>query len=406
MQTPEDISTEWLSEILGEPVISFHISPVAVAGFGSVSVRVTATLEFSSRRLFAKFLLPEEVRGPMHAPFLHEVYFYTSIASLVRSLGSTIPDCVFAGVSAIVLDEVAGIVGDQLAGCSIERSCSILSLLARMHARFWKSELLSTEELHLMSIVLPSSDPSQSHAHFSAISNILNQGVNAYRSMLEGKDPVIPNSIPAAAFDALAAAAARGIDLLLAVAQRFNTLCHQDVRLDNIIFSPKYQINVTEDIKSVDGEDEDVILLDWQRYGKGWNMLDVAQYIVYNVHEKNCNTFTIEEVENRLLRVYIDTLMKSNGFVDAESCTIEKAVTDYKLAILFLCVMDLPTWSEQQQKHSVRCQDTSAIHSYLELFPSERMASLAPTISSNLAAAYLRNNCGDLLDSLSVLEFS
>ena len=394
---PKDITVEWLSEILETLVLSFDISPVDVAGFGSISVRLTVTLsDMSVRSLFAKFILPAAIRGPMSAPFQHEVKFYNSVASLTKSLGKMIPDCVFAGDSAIILkDEVvssSGIVGDQFAGCSIERSVMVVELLARMHSQFWKSELLATDELQLMSIISLSQLGDSSH--LSMISEVLIKGMRAHRSILmpsliDGTTSIVPNSIPVDAFDALAIAAGRGIDLLFAASQRFNTMCHQDVRLDNMIFCPKCG-------------GEDVILLDWQRYSAGWNMLDVAQYIVFNIHAKNYDSSALHDIEIHLFRVYIETLAKSRVVADTECYTMDRAMADYKLAIALLCVMDLPTWLEQEQKYSDISTSNNINHTYIELFSSERMASLAPLISSNLAAAYFRNGCSDLLDSLPI----
>lgn len=164
-----------------------------------------------------------------------------------------------------------GVVGDQLAGCSIENATAVVETLAQIHAMFWKSDIVFSEKLEMRSIAPASrlKDPDQ----LSSMAIMLGKGASAYRAMLKPNttdtNPIIPNNIPEETFELLDRASTRGMDLLFAVAPKMNTLCHQDVRLDNIVLVPKYDVE-GGGVPLSSG----VILLDWQRYSLGWGMTD------------------------------------------------------------------------------------------------------------------------------------
>lgn len=115
------------------------------------------------------------------------------------------------------------------------------------------------------------------------LSGALAAGAAAQREMLEGKDggtPLVPNSVPAEAFDAVKKAAGRAIDIMITCCGSENTLVHMDVRLDNMIF--------------LDDAEKSFLLLDWQQYSSGWNIADVTQFILFNLNREGATSADLE----------------------------------------------------------------------------------------------------------------
>lgn len=304
----EGITADWIGSLLGATVDEVDVKPVGeVAGFASDTARVKATLaDGSARHLFCKFVLSSGVRGEgMDVPFKHEAAFYkTYAASVLEDGGSTgmlVPTCVHASDSAIVLvDEVAergGRVGDQLAGCTRAQASMVLRAFARLHARWWRSDALGEPELKAFSAAARFGDP----ASFPMLAPMLVRGAEAHRTMLapgaDGAEPAVPSDVPAAAFDGLAAMAARGIDLMLAAMPRANTLVHADVRLDNMIFVPAKASGGGEGGGASDAAGdagERLVMLDWQAYAAGWNVADVVQFILFNLNAEGAKAADVE----------------------------------------------------------------------------------------------------------------
>lgn len=219
-------------------------------------------------------------------------------------------------------------------------------------------------------------------AGFDGLSKALASGCAAHRAMLAapdgGSDPVVPNGVPSAAFDGLAKVASAGVNLLLNCMKRANTLTHMDVRLDNMIWPG-------------DGTDGP-ILLDWQAYCTGWNIADVAQFTLFNLNKEGA---TVADIEDEVLMEYRRALLASPGFPEEEKAEIteDSMRVDYRLATAWLAVGDCMCWLEQQGNHA----------SGKPLFSSDRMARLAPSISSNIAAAFVRLNSLEVVEALPTL---
>lgn len=229
---------------------------------------------------------------------------------------------------------------------------------------------------------------------FPGLAGMFKVGAAAHREMLEAGEtsaaPKVLNTVPAEAFDGLARAAERGIDLFLAGVARANTCVHADVRLDNMIFVPTAAVDKGEEADSAPGED--VVLLDWQRYGHGFNMVDVAMFIVYNLNAEDCMA---ADCERELVELYRRTLVASPGFPEAEAAALtpESAWDGYCLAVALLALEDCMAWQEQQAH-------AAAGKTGADLFSSARMAQLAPSISSNMGAAFVRVGCDDVVAGL------
>jgi hypothetical protein len=143
--------------------------------------------------------------------------------------------------------------------------------------------------------------------------------------------------------------------------------------------------------------DQDVVLLDWQRVSVGWNMMDLAQFIVFNVCHSTLDVDTLLSLETRLLTAYTAALTSSPHFPAAEASewTLENLREEYRIAVALHTLLDLPSWFEQKSKlEALQAQPDP--WTWQQLFSSPRMARLATSISGNLAAAYLRNRCAEL----------
>ena len=259
-----------------------------------------------------------------------------------------------------------GVVGDQLSGCAVDAAVGVIRALADLHALFWRHPVMSAPSLGRFSLATGvCANPK--------VPQVLAAGRVAYAAVLQ----VIPHDIAPAFLEQLPHAP---VERLLAYAAgQDNTVCHQDVRLDNMIFLPA----------------GDVFLLDWQRVAAGWNMMDVAQFIVFNVCHSTLDADTLQSLETRLLEVYATALTASPHFPAAEAShwTAAKVRDEYRIAVALHTLLDLPSWFEQQDKLERFRAQPEEPWTWQQLFSTPRMARLAPSIAGNLAAAYLRNRC-------------
>jgi len=143
------------------------------------------------------------------------------------------------------------------------------------------------------------------------------------------------------------------------------------------------------------------------RYGAGWNMAEVAQFIVFNLNHDEC---LAKDVERELVEEYRAALISQPGFPeeDAARLTSEVAYQEfvvlydgtlqevwmalmwrclcrYLQAVVFLCMGDMMTWMEQRRFYEEGRRGVN-------LFSSPRMAELAPQITTGFAQALVRNN--------------
>ena len=143
VQRPEDVTAEWLSEILGVDVRGFSTAPV---GTGQMADSYRFSLEGPNdpTSVVLKFAAADDTSratGVALRSYEIEVRFYEVLAPTV---GIRTPHCYFADVDptsgwfTLVLEDLAPAVqGDQLAGCGVDQAALALSELARLHAPRW-----------------------------------------------------------------------------------------------------------------------------------------------------------------------------------------------------------------------------------------------------------------------------
>lgn len=298
---PEDITTAWLTAALGRGVTgAAGISEVSLRpvgdGRGYLGSSFRAVLSYHDRpggapdsvvvKLPAPTAEPRDVanRGRLYE---REFRFFVELAPGTK-VG--VPRCFAAGYDprsdrfALVLEDVAGRRhADQLAGCPLDLAEHSLRQLARIHAAWWRSDVLSG-----LSWVTTFSEPRR----VDNLSQLLRTGWPVLCELLAGRDGLRPVATGEAVLDFLPEAMAR-LDRLP------QTLLHGDPRLDNVMFDA--------------GADRTpVVLLDWQNVSRGAAVSDVCYFLVQNLSVADFRAHRSD-----LLAAYHQELV-ANGVTDVD----------------------------------------------------------------------------------------
>lgn len=153
VRRPEDLSAEWLTEVLsgtdllaeGSSVESFEVAPVGTGQMAdTVRVRYQAGTAAPERSVVAKFASADEQSrstGLMTRAYEIEVGFYGEVASRIRT---RMPRCYHrrcdpeTGWFVLLLEDLADAVqGEQLAGCGVDRAAAALGEMAALHGPAW-----------------------------------------------------------------------------------------------------------------------------------------------------------------------------------------------------------------------------------------------------------------------------
>jgi hypothetical protein len=144
-RTPDDLTTDWLSEVFDTDIESFEVSYFSegTSVIGLVT-RLYLTADGVPDSVIAKFATPTpENRAVAEAYDMYgrEVYFYRGINQAVRL---RTPTCFYAGYDEtsqdfllLLEDMVDYRIGDQVAGCSRSEVCATVDMLADFHASAW-----------------------------------------------------------------------------------------------------------------------------------------------------------------------------------------------------------------------------------------------------------------------------
>lgn len=285
----EDLTPEWLSEVLGRRIAGVEVEPIGV-GVGLVGslFRLHLAGAGEPRTLVAKLSAPTE-EGRFVATVINmygrEVGFYESLAERVTVAH---PACFHAAHdpqtqdSVLLIEDVAdrGVLLDSLAGISVDAAEPLVRTLARHHAAFWD-------------------DPS----------------LASYPFLLRLADEPYPSAV-AFAFDAAwpttqeymgdritPAVRAFGDAYPGRIAALYEKLCdgplvlaHADWRLDNLFLAP----------------DGGVVAIDWQLIDRSVGPRDLAYFVTQSVSVDDPTGYT------RLFDLYIDELRSLGVGVDRD----------------------------------------------------------------------------------------
>jgi hypothetical protein len=258
--TIADITPEWLSDALGQPVTAMTTEPIGV-GVGLVGQLYRVRMEGGGEpsTVIAKLAAPTD-EGRFVATVLNmygrEVGFYNEL-----SARTTIPhpECFFAAHDPVTQDtvllledvSVRGRGGDQIAGCSLTEARAAIRTLARLHACFWDDPSLSES-----SFVLQLSDDPYPAAVGMAYDMAWPRVQELFGDMIDEQVLEFGDGY-----------SARIAGLFAKLCDGPLVLSHADWRLDNLFFT-----------------DDDVIAVDWQLIDRSVGPRDLAYHVTQSVN--------------------------------------------------------------------------------------------------------------------------
>ena len=313
---PEQMTCEWLTAVLrgsgpgDDPVVaSVDVEPVGVGvGLMSLLFRLTPTYAAGTgpASVVVKFAPPYPQVREIAAGY----HFYEREVAIYQTLGAELalrpprlyhadhdPD---TNDFVVVMEDLGHLRSpDQLDGCPVEDARVIVAELARHHAQWWQSDRLDD-----LSFLQSWAEPPFPQYHDQAAKQ-------SWPIALERFGDIIPDRIRALG-DGWSDI---GPALMIDGPNHPSTLCHGDVRLDNVFFH-------------TDGGDP-VSIIDWQIAGIGPGANDLAYF--------TSQSLTVDdrrEHEDELTRLYHQTLV-DNGVVDYP---FDEFWDDYRRSVLFcLC---------------------------------------------------------------------
>jgi hypothetical protein len=269
---PGEISAAWLEEVLARPGLEVLGSEQIGTGQMSQSHRVRFTDNGGAEESVIVKLASEDpasrATGTGMGAYYREVAFYRDLAG---RLGGAVADCHFAGYEdgegwfTLVLEDVEGGVGDQIAGCSAAQAGLALAALARVQAPVLGSDAVGTADY----LNLP--NPLDQ----ALLTQLLPAFLDRYSERVAPEHAELCRRF-VASLDGWAADRRPPLGLV-----------HGDYRLDNLIFSGS-----------------GVTVLDWQTVSWGPPLVDATYFIggCLPVEERR-------EHEQELLRGYHEELL-------------------------------------------------------------------------------------------------
>lgn len=343
-----DLSVEFFSSILSLPVESFALDPSIEIKQGNTSsvqvviVNFVNSLTFPSKRLFLKFAPPAEDQSTRNVSFTRkmfvdagvyrkEVAFYQHIRSIPQA-HDLVPPVYYAEIEEpgrvdnflIVLGE-AGEPLNQLVGCSMDISRSVMSQVAHLHSLFVNSIETAPESLescyspgHLLLCQIvygpglhTEKTPESLLKHCS---DLFEMKFNDLCVVVEASGwSVDSNSLSEIkchfSNGTILSHLRSAFDSCL-ISPSFLTLIHGDFRLDNMLF---------------DSQTQKVKFIDFQAVHYGHPAYDLAQFIV-QCHED------AHSVVDELLLIYYNTLMEKLPHLNL---TFESLSSTVKSVVIF-----------------------------------------------------------------------
>jgi hypothetical protein len=255
IESPDELSTAWLSAALGHDVTAYEVGAVGTGQMGSCH---RITLE-GDPALPARVLLklPSSDAGTRQmvaGAYRGEIRFYTELLSTVSI---RTPQCLMATVvdddgrfSMLLEDMAPAEQGDQVAGCTPEQARDAAVNLAGLHGPRWNDATLN--ELDWITLSGPDDASLLASVHGPATETFLDQ---------------LGDAISAETRETLLACAEVSEAWSLGRQDERFGIVHGDYRLDNLLFAP------------ADAVGPPVTAIDWQTLSLGLPVRDLA-YLV------------------------------------------------------------------------------------------------------------------------------
>jgi aminoglycoside phosphotransferase (APT) family kinase protein len=300
--SPADVTSAWLSAVLGTDISDVTVTPVGTGQTGA-TYRVTPTYTGARAGLPDTMIvkLPsqdEAVRERVALGYRAEYAFYTEVADTL-----TVPlpkwfhceiDRDGADFVLLMADLAPAVQGDQIAGCSPVEARLAVQALAGLHGPRW----CDPEWLTLTGVTMPRAD-----ADFAGgMGDLAKMAADATIGKLGER-------MTEADRGTLVEAAALVGPWLLLAPDRFSLL-HGDYRVDNLLFDP---------------ERTRVTVVDWQTLTVGLPARDLAYFVATSLAPE-----LRAAVEQELVDAYYDALT-AEGVTDY---TRETCWQDYILGML------------------------------------------------------------------------
>ena len=314
--TLADLTADWLTHTLRDhgrlgavAVRSLAVESIG-RGTGLLCQLARLTLDYAPgsapgpRTIIAKLASDDADTRAMVGLFRfyeREVRFYEELAAHVPI---PVPRCFAAsfdpdaGTFALLLEDLGHLrAADQLAPGSADDARRVADALVSLHARWWNDASLDR------------------YAWLIPPDHEVNKlGLGLYAQAWPSFVDRLGDRIPAAARDVGERLGAHVIDLLEELARSPRTVCHGDVRLDNLFFGPG---------------DATPTFIDWQIAGRGVGTFDLAYFMSQSL-DPDVRRAAEREI---LARYHAGLLARGVRGYDFAQCLI-----DYRRAVLFCFV--------------------------------------------------------------------
>ena len=253
--SPENLTAEWLSEVLGHTIQGFQVNYFS-EGSGVIGqvTRIDLQSESGPNSIIAKFPSPvADNRGVAEAYDMYgrEVHFYQDIA---ETLTLRTPACYYAAFEpsshdfVLLLEDLQRLrIGNQVAGCSLADARAVVDTIAELHAGTW-------EPTHLGGVMSHNS-PMQRDGMIGGFQMGWPVVVDQFGDLIPANAQGAGDAMPAAIGGLLEAMCTDPV-----------CFTHADVRLDNIFFG-----------------DDEVIFVDWQSICTSAPEQDLAYFLTQSV---------------------------------------------------------------------------------------------------------------------------
>ena len=291
VRTPEDLTTEWLADVLCTDGIAEISSTAIGTGQMSQNYRVSITYADTQAAGPASVVVKLASEDPMSratgqglGAYLREVQFYRDLAPRISGPTATCHASLIdqEGWFTIVLEDIEdGVQGDQIAGCSAEDARLAMVALADLQGPVYGDPVLASAEW--LNVPSPLNQ--------ALVTQVFPGFLKRYR------ERIAPEHV------ALCERLVPSIDGWVADARPPLGLVHGDYRLDNMLFA------------STD-RPRPLTIVDWQTLSWGPIMLDVAYFLASSLTVEDRRTH-----EEELVRTYHAAMVERGARdLDWEAC--------------------------------------------------------------------------------------
>ncbi|MDT5009155.1 MAG: hypothetical protein QOH57_772 [Mycobacterium sp.] len=300
---PSDVTSDWLSAVLGTGVADVDVVPVGTGQTGA-TYRITATYRANPGGFPGSFVIKmpaedDEVRGGVTLGYLCEVAFYAKVA---HAMAVPTPRCFYSDITSdgsefalLLADMTPAVQGDQIAGSTPEEARLAVVALAGLHGPSW----CDPEWLTLSEIAMPM--PGNTDG-FKGLGDVARMAVEM---TLEKLGDRVPEPDRETATNAMSVVT----PWLMAEPDRYS-LMHGDYRLDNLLYAP---------------DRSRVTVVDWQTLGVGLPARDLSYFTATSLAPE-----LRAETEHGLVDDYYQALL-GYGVTDYDRDTCWR---DYRLGML------------------------------------------------------------------------